>query len=228
MSEIVLALDVKDLTCAEKILEMLGPDLKYVKIGPRLFCQGGRDFILSVGKNWKVFLDIKLHDIPNTVKDAVSAIAEMGIFGLTLHIAGGKRMLCEAVKGRNEVNPDMKLFGVTVLTSINEEEWKAVSPGSGIEDAIEMRTKLADEAGIDGVVCSPRDLESIKRVSAKLLTLVPGVRPEGTSNDDQARIMTPGEAKKKGADFIVIGRPILRASDPLEALTAIKGEVACS
>jgi len=134
-------------------------------------------------------------------------------------------MLREAVKRRDEVNPDMKIFGVTVLTSIDESEWGALAPGSTLEEAIKARTRLAERSGIDGVVCSPKDLTTVKEVSGKLLTLVPGVRPKGVSLDDQARIMTPAEAKKRGADFIVLGRPILAAPDPLEALTGIMNEV---
>ena len=225
LSEIVLALDTEDLASADRMLELLGSKLKFVKIGPRLFYLGGRNFVMSLKNRWNVLLDVKLHDIPNTVGGAVSALAEMGIFGLTLHVAGGEKMLREAVKRRDEVNPDMKIFGVTVLTSIDESEWGALAPGSTLEEAIKARTRLAERSGIDGVVCSPKDLTTVKEVSGKLLTLVPGVRPKGVSLDDQARIMTPAEAKKRGADFIVLGRPILAAPDSLEALTGIMNEV---
>jgi len=225
LSEVVLALDTEDLTSANEILELLGTELKYVKIGPRLLYLGGKEFIFSLMKCWNVFLDVKLHDIPNTVRGAVSALAGMGIFGLTLHVAGGERMLREAVKMRDETNPEMKIFGVTVLTSIDDEEWKSLAPGSVLEDAVKSRTKLAEKAGIDGVVCSPKDLDAVKGTSKRLLTLVPGVRPKGVSYDDQARVMTPAEAKERGADFIVIGRPVLAAPDPLEALIGIKKEV---
>ena len=195
----MLALDTEDLTSANEILELLGTELKYVKIGPRLLYLGGKEFIFSLMKCWNVFLDVKLHDIPNTVRGAVSALAGMGIFGLTLHVAGGERMLREAVKMRDETNPEMKIFGVTVLTSIDDEEWKSLAPGSV--------------------------LDAVKGTSKRLLTLVPGVRPKGVSYDDQARVMTPAEAKERGADFIVIGRPVLAAPDPLEALIGIKKEV---
>jgi len=207
------------------MLELLGSKLKFVKIGPRLFYLGGKNFVMSLKDRWNVLVDIKLHDIPNTVGGAVSALAETGVFGLTLHVAGGEKMLREAVKRRDETNPKMKLFGVTVLTSIDDAEWKTFAPGLTLEEAIRARTMLAEKSGIDGIVCSPKDLTTVKEVSGKLLTLVPGVRPRGSSSDDQARIMTPAEAKKRGADFIVVGRPVLAAPDPLEALINIMKEV---
>lgn len=225
MSEVVLALDVEDLASADRMLELLGSKLKFVKIGPRLFYLGGKNFVMSLKDRWNVLVDIKLHDIPNTVGGAVSALAETGVFGLTLHVAGGEKMLREAVKRRDETNPKMKLFGVTVLTSIDDAEWKTFAPGLTLEEAIRARTMLAEKSGIDGIVCSPKDLTTVKEVSGKLLTLVPGVRPRGSSSDDQARIMTPAEAKKRGADFIVVGRPVLAAPDPLEALINIMKEV---
>ena len=225
MSEVVLALDVEDLASADRMLELLGSKLKFVKIGPRLFYLGGKNFVMSLKDRWNVLVDVKLHDIPNTVGGAVSALAETGVFGLTLHVAGGQKMLREAVKRRDETNPKMKLFGVTVLTSIDEVEWKTFAPGLTLEEAIRARTMLAEKSGIDGIVCSPKDLTTVKEVSSKLLTLVPGIRPSGSSSDDQARIMTPAEAKKRGADFIVVGRPVLAAPDPLEALINIMKEV---
>jgi len=225
LSEVVLALDVEDLASADRMLELLGSKLKFVKIGPRLFYLGGKNFVMSLKDRWNVLVDIKLHDIPNTVGGAVSALAETGVFGLTLHVAGGEKMLREAVKRRDETNPKMKLFGVTVLTSIDDAEWKTFAFGSTLEEAIRARTMLAEKSGIDGIVCSPKDLTTVKEVSGKLLTLVPGVRPRGSSSDDQARIMTPAEAKKRGADFIVVGRPVLAAPDPLEALINIMKEV---
>jgi len=225
LSEVVLALDVEDLASADRMLELLGSKLKFVKIGPRLFYLGGKNFVMSLKDRWNVLVDIKLHDIPNTVGGAVSALAETGVFGLTLHVAGGEKMLREAVKRRDETNPKMKLFGVTVLTSIDDAEWKTFAPGLTLEEAIRARTMLAEKSGIDGIVCSPKDLTTVKEVSGKLLTLVPGVRPRGSSSDDQARIMTPAEAKKRGADFIVVGRPVLAAPDPLEALINIMKEV---
>lgn len=221
----MLALDVEDLASADRMLELLGSKLKFVKIGPRLFYLGGKNFVMSLKDRWNVLVDIKLHDIPNTVGGAVSALAETGVFGLTLHVAGGEKMLREAVKRRDETNPKMKLFGVTVLTSIDDAEWKTFAPGLTLEEAIRARTMLAEKSGIDGIVCSPKDLTTVKEVSGKLLTLVPGVRPRGSSSDDQARIMTPAEAKKRGADFIVVGRPVLAAPDPLEALINIMKEV---
>jgi len=225
LSEVVLALDVEDLASADRMLELLGSKLKFVKIGPRLFYLGGKNFVMSLKDRWNVLVDVKLHDIPNTVGGAVSALAETGVFGLTLHVAGGQKMLREAVKRRDETNPKMKLFGVTVLTSIDEVEWKTFAPGLTLEEAIRARTMLAEKSGIDGIVCSPKDLTTVKEVSSKLLTLVPGIRPSGSSSDDQARIMTPAEAKKRGADFIVVGRPVLAAPDPLEALINIMKEV---
>lgn len=212
---LILALDVKTLFEAMSFLEKLENLIGYVKIGPRLFALGGLPFVKWVcEKGYSVFLDLKLHDIPNTVREAVEIFCDQGLWALTLHTAGGRKMLSDAVMARDRADSSLLLFGVTVLTSLDSLSWLEVHPSCPMEEALLKRASICIESGMDGLVCSPTDLKIVRKATAdRGLFVVPGIRPV-PAMDDQSRTGTPRGAMKDGADFLVVGRPILQADDP--------------
>ncbi len=221
LEHLILALDVERPDEGRELLASLRGGLKYVKIGHQLYARGGTAFLGELhGMGLSIFLDLKLHYIPNTILQAVEALADQGLWALTLHSAGGRRMLDEARRARDKSGSGMSLLGVTVLTSFDEGSWAEVVPGCSLFDALRARAALCHEAGIDGLVCSPLDLASVRASAPGLFTVVPGVRPQSAS-DDQARVATPREAIASGADYIVVGRPILGAPDRVEAVERI-------
>ncbi|MGI6251989.1 MAG: orotidine-5'-phosphate decarboxylase [Aminivibrio sp.] len=225
LDRLILALDVDRTEEARELLSALRGELKYVKIGHGLYARGGLPFLREVtAMGYSVFLDIKLHDIPNTVFMAVDILASEGLWALTLHSGGGRKMLEEARRAKEGRSSKINLLGVTVLTSFDEESWEEAAPGCSMGLALERRASLCREAGMDGIVCSPLDLAVVKAAGGELFTVVPGVRPTASS-DDQARQAAPGEAVKNGADYLVVGRPILKASDRASAARAIAGEI---
>lgn len=219
---IILAADLATTHEAESLLEQLVEYLSYVKIGPRLFASGGMPFVDRVtGMGFKVFLDLKLHDIPNTVSSAVDYFSSKGLWALTLHSAGGSSMLEAAASTNRNKGGKMMLLGVTVLTSLDLEAWDEVNPGCKMEHALKRRAFLCAETGMDGLVCSPADLPVIAPcLGGRLKLVAPGIR-DRDALDDQKRTASPEEALDMGADYLVIGRPILRAASPAEALEDI-------
>ncbi len=219
---LILALDLDSLASARRTMDVVKGRVDYVKIGPRLFALGGTAFVKEmVDYGFKVFLDLKLHDIPNTIKIAVEAFGDIGLWSLTLHAAGGRRMMEEAVSARDKMGSSMKLFGISVLTSFSEELWAEATPGCSMEEALRKRAWLCGDCGMDGVVCSPLDLPLISAVaSPNLLKVVPGIRM-APAGDDQTRVATPCDAFKNGADYIVMGRPIYTAPDIDEAMALV-------
>ncbi len=224
MAKLVVALDFDDSLEALNMASTLEGKVEWVKIGLELFItEGPRLIQVLKGMNYKIFLDLKLHDIPNTVKGAVLALARHKADMLTLHIAGGENMVTMATETAKETDVKPLLFGVTVLTSISQGELPGFSG-----DLSQLAHRLADEAfswGLNGVVCSGHEVKVIKKRHPKLLTLCPGIRLEGENADDQKRIMTPYEAVKEGADFLVVGRPITRAANPAEVAEAILEDI---
>lgn len=219
---VILALDLDSPAEAERVADELGGRLDYIKIGPGLFALGGTSFVREmVDRGFKVFLDLKLHDIPNTVKIAVQALCDVGLWSLTLHAAGGRQMMEEAAAERNRMGSAMKLFGVTVLTSLSEKIWAEATPGCPMGEALRHRAWLCGDSGMDGVVCSPLDLPVVaSMLPDRVLKIVPGVRMKDGS-DDQSRVATPCQAFRNGADYIVVGRPIYRSADMDGALSRI-------
>jgi orotidine-5'-phosphate decarboxylase len=227
MPELILALDVKTLDESRRILDLVGPRLNYVKIGPRLFILGGPAFLEEVrSRGYQVFLDLKLHDIPNTVALGVEAMAGLGLWALTLHVSGGRAMLRAAKEARDKAGGELKLFGVTVLTSLDDQAWLEVAPGaSSVAQAVARRAAIAAEEGLEGLVCSPRELARVREVAGDAIwTIVPGIRP-ASAVDDQRRTATAAWASAAGADFLVVGRPILKAADPAEAVNHLLHEI---
>jgi orotidine-5'-phosphate decarboxylase len=203
MKKTILALDVYDFQKAEKLVRETSPYIDVYKVGSILFLQSGKEIIKMIKDNGKkVFLDLKFHDIPATVKRSVESAKELGVFSLTVHSIGGEEMLKAAASVENRP----KIWAVTVLTS------QVTTP-----EEVVRRAKLTKSCAIDGVISSPLEISLIKKECGKDFNVVtPGIRP-AKANDDQKRVATPEMAIKEGADFIVVGRPILEAENPAEA-----------
>lgn len=217
--ELILALDLQSDAEVMPFLTRMERATPYIKIGSRLFASGGVSFVRSLTElGYRVFLDIKLHDIPNTVAGAVDYLAGAGLWALTLHTSGGYEMMAAARRERDGRQSGMKLFGVSVLTSLAGEEWAGVHPGCSLDSALLSRAREAERAGVDGLVCSPLDLERLRGEASSLLRVVPGIRTGRVGGEDQLRVATARQAAERGADFIVVGRPILEAEDPKVAV----------
>lgn len=206
------------------MLDRLGDSLKWVKIGLQLFTAYGPDFVREVSaRGYRVFLDLKLHDIPNTVAKAVQSIASLSVDLLTLHASGGSEMMEWAEKARADYAPDLKLLAVTVLTSMDEVQLRSLNVNATPEEQVIHLADLTIRSGIQGLVCSSLELEPLRaRLGEDPIIVTPGIRPAGSAADEQKRIMTPTAAAAAGSSFIVVGRPILRADDPAAAAKAIQ------
>jgi len=229
--KIIIALDVKNKEEARKVLESL-PEARVFKVGLELFTAEGPgmiDLVKSYGK--EVFLDLKLHDIPNTVAGAVRAAVKHGVSMLTLHTSGGREMMKKAVETARETaekenKPLPLLLGVTVLTSLKDDDLKEIGFSAGTREQVLRLARLATEAGIEGLVCSPQEIDLLRaELGQEIKIITPGIRPAWAEAQDQKRIMTPAEAIKKGADFLVIGRPITQAQPPAEAFARVVREL---
>jgi len=226
--ELIVALDVGDLESAAKLVEQLYPTVTLFKVGLQLFTAEGPRAVEAVRtRGGRVFLDLKLHDIPNTVAGAVREAARLGVEMCTLHASGGRAMLQAAAQAVTAAGSSMRLLAVTVLTSLDARALEEVI-GSRLDVTAQVvcLASLAREAGIDGVVASPQELGVLRAAlgsSARLV--IPGIRPAWASTDDQRRIMTPYEAAVAGADYLVIGRPITAAADPVQATRRILDEL---
>lgn len=220
MAELIVALDFDDTLDALNMATQLRGHAAWVKVGLELFVtEGPRTLHALKGLGYKIFLDLKLHDIPNTVRGAALACATAGADLITLHLAGGERMCREAVDAIRNSSHHPLLFGVTVLTSLGDGELPG-HQGSLSEFARDLANNAA-QWGLDGVVCSGHEAAGIKAANPTLKCLTPGIRMHSGSADDQRRVMTPSEAVAAGADFLVVGRPVTRAADPVAAVMAI-------
>ena len=225
LERLILALDVERVEEGRELLASLEGELKYVKIGHQLYARGGFAFLREIGAmGISIFLDLKLHDIPNTVYQATEALASENLWALTLHCGGGRKMLEEARRGKEKAGSRTNLLGVTVLTSFDDASWAEVAPGCSLPEALEKRAALCRDTGIDGIVCSPLDLPVVRAAGEGLFTVVPGVRP-ASADDDQARVATPQKTIANGADYIVVGRPILNAPDRICAVKQIAASI---
>ncbi len=227
--ELILALDAPTLRDVAPLLSRLRGPVRWVKIGLELFTAGGPDCVRQAADlGFDVFLDLKLHDIPNTVARAVTAAARLPVKMLTIHTAGGRDMMQRAVQAQADTAPHLRLLGVTVLTSLGGADLRETGIESPPEIQVVRLARLAVERGLTGLVCSPLELAPLRAQLPKSVKLVtPGIRPgRPGSTDDQARVMTPAEAARGGADFIVVGRPILQADDAAEAARGILADLA--
>ena len=214
---IIVAIDETDFTRASKIIDNLDPKKCMVKIGSVSFNSSGHELIFyAAEKGFEIFLDLKLHDIPNTVKKSIEGLAVLPIKLLTIHASGGKDMMKAAMEGVS--GSDIKVFGVTALTSLSDNDTNEIYRRSTTEQVNAM-LDLAESACIDGVVCSPHELELVSKRES-LLSIIPGIRLD-ESNDDQKRVMTPKQAIELGADYLVIGRPITESNNIKESLSRI-------
>jgi orotidine-5'-phosphate decarboxylase len=218
---IIVAIDETTFEKAADVINKLDPKICMVKIGSVAFNSIGHKIILyAANKDFDIFLDLKLHDIPNTVKKSIQGLASLPIKMLTIHTSGGKDMMMAAMEATS--GTQIKVFGVTALTSLSDDETNEIFQRTSSEQVNAM-LDLAESAGIDGIVCSPHELELVKK-RGTLLAITPGIRLQD-SNDDQKRVMTPKEAINLGADYLVIGRPITQSDDILQTLESIFNKI---
>ena len=226
--QLILALDLTSRESARHLLQQLEGELKWVKVGLQMFTTHGPDWVREIAdRGYRVFLDLKLHDIPTTVAKAVESVANLPINMLTLHASGGEEMLAAAEAAKREIKPDLLLLGVTVLTSMNAAQLRRIGVGRAPEEQVAHLADLTREAGIGGLVCAARDLHSLATQFAHSLQLVtPGIRPAGSSAHDQKRVVTPRKAAELGSHFIVVGRPIHQAANPRSVVRSINRALA--
>lgn len=226
--DLILALDLPTREAALPLLRQVRGSLRWVKIGLQMFTAHGPDWVRAVAdEGYHVFLDLKLHDIPNTVAKAVESLATLPIGMLTLHTSGGRAMMTAAKSAQEQNKPDLLLLGVTVLTSMDATGLAATGITSPPAVQVNRLATLATEAGLQGLVCSPLEVPALRRALPGTTRLVtPGIRPATpVAGDDQSRVTTPAEAARAGSSYIVVGRPILQASDPAATIQAILAEL---
>jgi orotidine-5'-phosphate decarboxylase len=224
---VIVALDLPDSGAAMELVSGLDPDLCRLKVGKEMFTRFGPSFVEQlVAKGFDLFLDLKFHDIPNTVAAACAAAADLGVWMTNVHASGGRRMM-EAARDRLQQLPQSPLLvAVTILTSLGQDDIAEIGyPGTPAENVIRL-AQLAYSSGMDGIVCSPLEASEVRPlVSDDFRLVTPGVRPVSAQHDDQKRVMTPADALRNGADFLVIGRPITASSDPMQALRNILSSI---
>ena len=226
--KIIVALDYPVASQALALVDRLDPLRCALKVGKELFTRAGPPLVETlVGRDFRIFLDLKFHDIPNTVAAACDAAADLGVWMVNLHASGGRRMM-EAARERLAARPQAPLLiAVTVLTSLGREDLTEIGcPDEPLTRVLRL-ARLASAAGLAGAVCSPREAAAVRaELGPGFVLVTPGVRPAGAAVGDQRRVTTPREAMVAGADYLVIGRPITAADDPLGALAAIEAEIA--
>ncbi|HYG08927.1 MAG TPA: orotidine-5'-phosphate decarboxylase [Pyrinomonadaceae bacterium] len=232
-NKLIIALDVETADEARRLFSLLGAQAGMFKIGSQLFTAAGPQFVREiVAQGGRVFLDLKFHDIPNTVAAACREAVRLGVSLFNVHAAGGGEMMRRAAEATGETAereglPRPALIAVTVLTSADAKTLAETGIAGALEEQVKTLAKLAALSGLDGVVASPHEIAPVRSVVAreKFLLVTPGVRPSTSAHDDQKRVMTPAAAVRAGADYIVVGRAILNAPDPLRAAHEIVAEM---
>ena len=221
---LIVALDLSSVEQAEAMVAKLGDSVSFYKIGYQLAYAGGLPLVRKLAdQGKKVFIDLKMHDIGNTVARGVESIAKLGATFLTVHAY--PQTMKAAVEAR--AGTDLKILAVTVLTSYDDDDLHAAGYRLGVSDLVQSRAQQAELVGVDGLVCSAEEAAALRKVVGRRMSLVtPGIRPAGSSSGDQKRIMTPARAIAAGADYLVVGRPVLEAADPKAAAEAIQAEIA--
>lgn len=227
---LIVALDVPTAAEAQGIVTALGDAVSTYKVGKQLFTAAGPGVVRElIGSGRKVFLDLKFHDIPSTVAAAVRSASELGVSMLTVHASGGSRMLKAAVEAASAAKRPPMVLAVTVLTSFSDADLKEVGVAGPARGQVLRLASLAQRAGCGGVIASAREAQLVRRtLGAGLAIVTPGVRPAGGPKDDQTRVTTPAEAIAAGADYVVVGRPIIGAKDPAAAARAILEEMSAA
>ena len=225
---IIVALDVPDAACALALAEQLTPAVGAFKIGKELFVAEGPDIVRRVRDTGAaVFLDLKFHDIPNTVAKAVASAARLNVQMLTVHASGGTEMLRAAQAAAEEAENTPLILGVTVLTSMDETDLAEIGIQKNPAQQVQHLATLATAAGLKGLVCSPKEITPLRAILPPETQLItPGIRPAGTDTGDQKRVLTPAQAIEAGANWLVIGRPICTAKNPRDAAEAILDSLA--
>lgn len=226
-TKIIVALDFPDAASALALVSRLDPALCRLKVGKELFTAAGPDLVRTLaGRGFEVFLDLKFHDIPNTVAAACRAAASLGVWMLNIHASGGRRMMEAARDALADLAHPPLLIAVTVLTSMSGEDLAETGVAGGPAEQVLRLARLAQSCQLDGVVCSAQEAAMLHtRLGADFRLVTPGIRPAGADTADQRRVMTPVEALKAGATDLVIGRPITGAIDPLAALQQIRSDI---
>ena len=223
LSPVIVALDFADEKQTLQFVRQLSPELCQIKIGKELFTATGRHLVEQlVNQGFKVFLDLKYHDIPNTVASACKIAAQMGIWMVDMHAGGGQRMMEAAAEAVSQFQQRPYLIGVTVLTSMTQTDLAQTGVDRSIDEQVMHLAKLSQQSGLDGVVCSAQEAVILRdQLGKEFLLVTPGIRLNSKSEDDQRRIMTPKEALAAGSSYLVMGRPITRSADPVLLLQQI-------
>ncbi len=226
-SRIIVSLDFRDPKQVFQLVEKLGSDLCRLKVGKELFTKSGPVLVEKlIARGFDVFLDLKFHDIPATVAKACAVASDLGVWMINVHASGGFEMMSLAKEEIEKKPHHPLLIGVTVLTSISEETLRELGLQCSVEDQVIRLAQLSHDAGLDGVVCSAQEVKGLRNWLGKKFKLItPGIRPHGSDNDDQKRVMTPAQAIEAGSDYLVIGRPITQATDPVQVLKDIQKEI---
>ena len=226
-SKIIVALDFPDEASTMKLVERINPDLCRLKIGKELFTRCGPELVKRiVSSGYDVFLDLKYHDIPNTVANACKAAADLGVWMINVHALGGPAMLAAARNALSAADSPL-LIAVTILTSSSEDDLKAVGINQSAKIMVRQLASLSKDQGLDGVVCSAQEAAELKTILGHDFILVtPGIRLPTDDAGDQKRIVSPADAIRQGSDYLVIGRPITQADDPIQKLLTINSEIA--
>jgi orotidine-5'-phosphate decarboxylase len=225
--KIIVALDFPDALTALQLVEQLEPSMCKLKVGKELFTRAGPSLVEKLsGKGFDVFLDLKFHDIPNTVASACKAAAELGVWMVNVHTFGGRAMMEAAREAIDTFDNKPLLIGVTVLTSMDDAALREIGIEQSAQEQVVRLAKLAQTSGLDGVVCSAQEAQLLRQLMGERFALVtPGIRPAGSDKGDQKRIMTPKLAIDSGASYLVIGRPITQAQNPLAVIKQITEEI---
>ncbi len=226
-SKIIVALDYADAKSALALVDQLDPSLCKLKIGKELFTAAGPQLVETIiNKGFKLFLDLKFHDIPNTVAKACMAASNLGVWMLNVHASGGVPMMQAAREGVDKSNHNPYLIAVTVLTSMNQETFNQLGINKTIAEQVLDLAILTQQSGLDGVVCSAMEAQTLRlKLGQDFCLVTPGIRPANAKPDDQSRVVTPQDALNRGASYLVIGRPITQAQDPLNALRKIVQDI---
>jgi len=226
-SKLIIALDFSDANKAMQFVNQLSPSDCKLKIGFELFISAGPEIVKQlIEKGFDIFLDLKFHDIPNTVASVCKAAAKLDVWMMNVHASGGSKMMSAAVEALNDFEQCPKLIAVSVLTSMTDDQLQQLGVNAIAKNQVVRLAKLAKQSGLDGMVCSAKEAALLRELMGENFLLVtPGIRPLGADKGDQSRVMTPADAIKAGADYIVVGRPITQSSHPLQVIAEINAEL---